>query len=81
MMSRPAQDRNDSERGQSMIEYAIVMAIVVAALLGIRQAMVAHLCGGWRATLDQFGHGHQYEPNVTTSGYDDTGDSVNTTTF
>lgn len=67
-------------RGQTIVEYAIVIAVVIAVLIGMRRVMLAHLCGGWRAAVDQFGHGHQYEREVTTDTYDEH-DSVGATFF
>ncbi len=67
-------------RGQSIVEYAIVIAVVIAALMGMRKVMVAHLCGGWRGALDQFGHGHQYEPDTTSHNFGGS-DSVSATHF
>ncbi len=47
--------------GQSVLEYAVVLIVVVAALLGMQRYMKAHLMGRWRATADTFGGGQQYE--------------------
>ncbi len=47
------------------VEYAILIAIVVAALLGMQGYVRRAICGRWRAAADTFGFGRQYEPGVT----------------
>lgn len=52
-------------RGSLAIEYTVLIAIVVAALLGMQVYVKRAICGRWRAAADTFGHGRQYEPGVT----------------
>ena len=52
-------------RAQGAIEYAVLLAIVVAALVGMSIYMKRALSGKWRAVGDGFGFGRQYEPRVT----------------
>ena len=52
-------------RGSFSLEYAALLAIVVAAILGMAVYTKRALCGKWRETADSFGHGRQYEPCVT----------------
>lgn len=52
-------------RGQSMIEYAVLIAVTAAALLGMSIYTKRALSGKWRAVGDTFGSGRQYEPGVT----------------
>ena len=52
-------------RGQGALEYAALLAIVLAALLGMAVYMERSLCGRWRSVGDVFGSGRQYEPGVT----------------
>ena len=48
-------------KGSLTIEYAILIAIVVAALIGMQDYVRRAICGRWRAAADTFGHGRQYE--------------------
>ncbi|MBU3934118.1 MAG: hypothetical protein KKH11_05585 [Candidatus Omnitrophica bacterium] len=61
--------RNDDctnlRKGSLAIEYAVLVAIVVVALLGMQVYIRRALCGRWREAADTFGHGRQYEPGVT----------------
>ncbi len=54
-------------RGQSLFEYVVLLAIIIAALLNMQRIMRAHVSGAWRDALDQIGHGHQYEKGKTTA--------------
>ena len=58
--------RPSASQGQFAIEYAVVVAVVVAALLSMAVYVKRALSGRWRQTGDVFGHGRQYEPGVTT---------------
>jgi Flp pilus assembly pilin Flp len=51
--------------GQSALEWALMAAIFVAALLGAQRFVKATLMGRWRAVADGFGFGRQYEPGDT----------------
>lgn len=51
--------------GQSAIEYAALIAVVVAALVGMSVYTKRALNGRWRAVGDSFGFGRQYERCVT----------------
>lgn len=53
-------------RGQTAVEYAVLAAIVAAALLGMAVYTKRALSGKWRQVGDTFGFGRQYEPGVTT---------------
>lgn len=48
-------------RAASMIEYALVVAVVIAALLGIQVYVKRAICGRWRQAADVFGYGRQYQ--------------------
>lgn len=52
-------------RGSLAIEYTVLIAIVVAALVGMQVYVRRAICGRWRAAADTFGHGRQYEPGMT----------------
>jgi Flp pilus assembly pilin Flp len=51
--------------GSFTIEYAVLLAIVAAALVGAALYTKRALCGKWRDVADGFGHGRQYEEGVT----------------
>jgi|GEM_PF-2272135 len=51
--------------GTFSIEYAALMAIVAAMLMGMSVYSMRALCGRWRQVGDTFGYGRQYEPGVT----------------
>ncbi len=42
------------------VEYAILITIVVAALIGMAVYFKRALSGKWREAADSFGHGRQY---------------------
>ena len=50
------------KRGTLAIEYAFLIAIVVAALIGMSVYLKRSLSGKWRSAADTFGYGRQYEP-------------------
>lgn len=54
--------RLTNRKGSLTIEYAILVAIVVVALLGMQGYIRRAICGRWRASADTFGHGRQYDP-------------------
>jgi len=54
--------RGHQRRGIFAIEYAALIAIVVAVLLGMSVYLKRSLSGKWRAVGDVFGYGKQYEP-------------------
>ena len=54
-----------SGRGQAAVEYAVLVAVMVAALIAMCVYTKRALSGKWRAVGDTFGHGRQYEPGVT----------------
>lgn len=56
-MKRPA--------GFLAIEYAVLLAIIVAALVGMSVYLKRALSGKWRDVGDAFGYGRQYEPKIT----------------
>ena len=52
-------------KGNLILEYSVLIAIVVAALLCMQIYVKRAICGRWRQAADVFGSGRQYEPNVT----------------
>ena len=58
-----------------LIEYVVVVAIVVAALIGVSVYLKRAISGRWRSVGDTFGHGRQYYPTATRC-YDSAGNIV-----
>ena len=52
-------------KGSLILEYSILIAIVIAALVCMQVYVKRALCGRWRQAGDVFGSGRQYEPNLT----------------
>lgn len=52
-------------KGFLSIEYMFLIAIIVAALIGMSIYTKRSFCGKWRQVGDSFGFGRQYEPKVT----------------
>ena len=48
-------------RGSFSMEYAVLVVIVAAAMVGMAIYMKRALMGKWRVVGDTFGHGKQYE--------------------
>ena len=59
--------RTRMKAGQSTLEYAVVIAVVVAALLAMQIYMKRGVQGKMRSATDQIGD--QYRPQNTTSNY------------
>lgn len=55
-----------NKKAQSLIEYSVLIAVLVAALTGMFIYLRFSLQGRIRETADVFGRGEQYELNVTT---------------
>ncbi len=47
---------------QSTLEYAVLIAVVVAGIVIMQIYMKAALSGRWKTMADTFGGGQQYEP-------------------
>ena len=54
------------KKGSLSLEYAVLLAIVVAALITMSGYIRRSLCGRWRDVGDAFGQGRQYSPSSTT---------------
>lgn len=54
------------KRSFSVIEYAVLIAVLVAALLGTSIYLKRSLSGKWREVGDTFAYGRQYDPQHTT---------------
>ena len=51
--------------GFSVIEYAALIAITVAALLAMAVYLKRGISGNWRKSADIFGQGRQYHSGIT----------------
>lgn len=49
-------------RGILSVEYAALIAVVAAALIGMSVYLMRALSGRWRGVGDTFGYGKQYQP-------------------
>ena len=56
---------NTGKKGSLAIEYVVLVAVVIAAFLGMQVYIKRAICGRWRAAADAFGQGRQYEYKVT----------------
>lgn len=54
--------REMRNKGFSTLEYAALIAMFIAALLGISTYLTRAICGKMRSAGDAFGHGRQYTP-------------------
>jgi len=64
-IQNPKSKIQNDNRGQFAIEYAVLIAILAAALVGMAVYAKRALAGKWRAVGDTFGQGRQYEPGIT----------------
>lgn len=53
-------------RGITTLEYAVLLACLVAALVSFQTGLRRSLCAKWREAADSFGSGRQYNPDTTT---------------
>ena len=56
---------NKLKKGQSILEYSVVIAVIVAALLSMKSYLKRSLQGNYRASADVIGGA--YDPRNTTS--------------
>ncbi|MCX5707805.1 MAG: hypothetical protein NTY14_02300 [Candidatus Omnitrophica bacterium] len=54
-------------KGMSLIEYAVLVAVVGVALLGMSAYLKRAVSGKWKQSMDIFGHGRQYDPLHTSN--------------
>lgn len=50
-----------SGKGQSTLEYVMIVAILIAALLGIQRFLKASMMGRWKTIVDVYGFGRQFD--------------------
>jgi len=65
-----------ARRGQSTLEYAIIIAVVVAALLAMQIYVKRGVQGKLRSSTDEIGQ--QFSPTFTTGSYTTTSGSSST---
>lgn len=51
-----------SRRGVTAIEYSLLLAVVVAGIVGAQIYLKRAISGRWRQAADTFGYGRQYDP-------------------
>ncbi len=49
----------------SLIEYAMLVAVVAVSLIGMQIYLKRAVSGKWKQSIDIFGYGRQYEPGLT----------------
>jgi Flp pilus assembly pilin Flp len=54
-----------SLKGMSLIEYAMLVAVVGLAILGMSIYVRRAVEGKWKQSIDIFGYGRQYDPAST----------------
>jgi Flp pilus assembly pilin Flp len=52
-------------KGSSVVEYALVIAAVAVAFIGMSVYLKRAVCGKWKQSADVFGYGRQYDPRST----------------
>lgn len=52
-------------KGSLILEYSVLTALVIAALVCMQVYVKRAVCGRWRQSADVFSSGRQYQPNVT----------------
>lgn len=63
-MQRTANTR--MKKGTMSLEYSVIIAVIVAALIGIQIYVKRAVCARWKESGDVFGFGRQYGPTDTT---------------
>ncbi len=53
------------KKGMSVVEYSLLLAIVIAALLAMQVYVKRAVSGRWKEAGDVFGYGRQFEKGVT----------------
>ncbi len=52
-------------KGTTALEYSVVIAVVVAALIGMQVYVKRAVCARWKESGDVFGFGRQYDRDTT----------------
>jgi len=55
-------------KAQAILEYAVLVAVVIAAFLGMRTYVLKSVQAKFKSSADTIGQGEQYEPGVTVAG-------------
>jgi len=58
----------NKRKGSTAIEYAVLIAIFIAALLTMSVYIKRAISGKWRSVGDSFGFGRLYDPQTNTWG-------------
>ncbi len=51
-----------NKRAVSLIEYGVFILTIVLALIMVQGYLKKAICGKWKASVDVFGYGRQYQP-------------------
>lgn len=62
---RANRKQKTENRAASVIEYALLIAVIVLALLAMQFYLKRAMFGSLRGAGDTFGQGRQYQPGVT----------------
>lgn len=54
-------DKIRQRSGTSLLEYAVLIAVVITALVGVSIAVKRSVCGNWKQAADVFGYGRSAE--------------------
>ena len=55
-----------TKRGQTTLEWVVFTVVFIGVIVAMRPYLVAVVSGRVRQIADQFGHGRQYAPGITT---------------
>jgi len=53
-----------SNKANLMVEYAVLIVVILAALLAISVYFKRAISGRWREAADTFGYGRQYDKQI-----------------
>jgi len=62
---KPSKIKRRLLKGSAIVEYALVIAAVAVALIGMSVYLKRAVCGKWKQSADTFGYGRQYDPLST----------------
>jgi len=53
--------KNKYLKAMSVVEYSLLIAVIVAALVGVQTYIKRAICARWGQAADTFGYGRQYD--------------------
>lgn len=57
--------KHNKKKGQSLLEYTILIIFILIVFLAFQKYIVRGLSGRWKSSADALGYGRQYDPNKT----------------